>query len=72
MRQDFSRRVRIGINASWAVNITLLIAKIVAFFLSMSYSVLASAVDSLVDLLSQAGPGQPCTAVQSERWWRWW
>ena len=50
---DFSRRVRLGINASWAVNISLLVAKIVAFAVSQSYSVLASAVDSLVDLLSQ-------------------
>eukprot|EP00198_Chlamydomonas_reinhardtii_P008085 XP_001697422.1 CDF transporter, membrane protein [Chlamydomonas reinhardtii] len=49
----FARKVRIGINASWAVNTTLLVAKTVVFFLSGSYAVLASAVDSLVDLLSQ-------------------
>ncbi|GFR41467.1 hypothetical protein Agub_g2156 [Astrephomene gubernaculifera] len=51
---SFSRRVRFGINASWAVNILLLVAKVAAFVLSGSYAVLASAVDSLVDLLSQA------------------
>lgn len=35
------------------MNTTLLVAKTVVFFLSGSYAVLASAVDSLVDLLSQ-------------------
>ena len=49
----FARKVRIGINASWVVNILLLIAKTVVFVMSGSYAVLASAVDSLVDLLSQ-------------------
>ncbi|KAG2455092.1 hypothetical protein HYH02_000912 [Chlamydomonas schloesseri] len=49
----FARKVRIGINASWVVNILLLVAKTVVFILSGSYAVLASAVDSLVDLLSQ-------------------
>ena len=49
----FARKVRIGINASWVVNILLLIAKTTVFVLSGSYAVLASAVDSLVDLLSQ-------------------
>ncbi|KAG2440331.1 hypothetical protein HXX76_004436 [Chlamydomonas incerta] len=49
----FARKVRIGINASWVVNILLLIAKTAVFVLSGSYAVLASAVDSLVDLLSQ-------------------
>jgi hypothetical protein len=51
---DFARKVRIGINASWIINIGLLALKIVAFVLSSSYAVLASAVDSLVDTLSQA------------------
>ncbi|KAG2455097.1 hypothetical protein HYH02_000917 [Chlamydomonas schloesseri] len=51
--QAFARKVRIGINASWVVNILLLVAKTVVFILSGSYAVLASAVDSLVDLLSQ-------------------
>ncbi|GLC51496.1 hypothetical protein PLESTB_000508800 [Pleodorina starrii] len=50
----FSRRVRFGINASWVVNVLLLISKTLVFVLSGSYAVLASAVDSLVDLLSQA------------------
>ncbi|KAG2440336.1 hypothetical protein HXX76_004441 [Chlamydomonas incerta] len=50
---SFARKVRIGINASWVVNILLLIAKTAVFILSGSYAVLASAVDSLVDLLSQ-------------------
>lgn len=51
---SFSRRVRLGINASWFVNVVLLVAKTVAFVMSGSYAVLASAVDSLVDILSQA------------------
>lgn len=49
----FSKKVRWGIRASWVVNWLLLFAKIAAFVISLSYSVLASAVDSLVDLLSQ-------------------
>ena len=36
-------------------NILLLLAKIVAFVISLSYSVLASTIDSVVDLLSQVG-----------------
>jgi hypothetical protein len=48
---EFSRRVRLGINASWVVNVVLLVTKTAAFVLSGSYAVLASAVDSLVDLL---------------------
>ncbi|GLI68712.1 hypothetical protein VaNZ11_013195 [Volvox africanus] len=51
---SFSKRVRLGINASWFVNVILLISKAAAFVMSGSYAVLASAVDSLVDLLSQA------------------
>ncbi|EFJ44883.1 hypothetical protein VOLCADRAFT_94931 [Volvox carteri f. nagariensis] len=50
----FSRRVRLGINASWLINVLLLVSKAVVFGLSGSYAVLASAVDSLVDILSQA------------------
>ncbi|PNH12488.1 Metal tolerance protein 3 [Tetrabaena socialis] len=52
--KSFARRVRIGINASWTVNVLLLISKAGIFVLSGSYAVLASAIDSLVDLLSQA------------------
>ncbi|GLI69831.1 hypothetical protein VaNZ11_014538, partial [Volvox africanus] len=52
--EKFVRQIRIGINASWVVNIALLVVKIVAFVLSGSYAVLASAMDSLVDTLSQA------------------
>ncbi|KAG2497946.1 hypothetical protein HYH03_004208 [Edaphochlamys debaryana] len=52
--EAFSHRVRIGIRASWVVNCLLLVSKTAVFLLSGSYAVLASAVDSLVDLLSQA------------------
>lgn len=40
--------------ASFTVNLLLLIAKVWGFALSMSYSVLASAADSVVDIASQA------------------
>ena len=40
--------------ASFSVNLLLLIAKVWGFALSMSYSVLASAADSVVDIASQA------------------
>lgn len=56
----FSRKVRFGIRASWVVNWLLLFAKAAAFTLSLSYSVLASAVDSLVDLLSQVSQAILC------------
>jgi hypothetical protein len=51
---DFERKVRLGVNLSWAVNIMLFTSKVFVFAISGSFSVLASAVDSLVDLLSQA------------------
>ena len=38
---------------SWAVNIVLLVAKVYAFYISNSKSVLASLADSAVDLASQ-------------------
>ena len=44
---------KFAINASWVVNWLLLIAKIAGFIFSKSKSVLASLVDSVVDLLSQ-------------------
>lgn len=47
-------RNKFAMNLSWAVNILLFIAKVVAFALSRSFSVLASAADSFVDLSSQA------------------
>ncbi|KAG2496615.1 hypothetical protein HYH03_005436 [Edaphochlamys debaryana] len=53
-KEAFSSRVRIGIRASWVVNCLLLVSKTAVFVLSGSYAVLAAAVDSLVDLLSQA------------------
>lgn len=40
--------------ASFSVNFLLLVAKVWGFALSMSYSVLASAADSVVDIASQA------------------
>lgn len=40
--------------ASFTVNLLLLVAKVWGFALSMSYSVLASAADSVVDIASQA------------------
>ena len=39
---------------SFVANMGLLVAKLYGFWLSHSYSVLASAADSLVDILSQA------------------
>ena len=39
---------------SFVANVGLLVAKLYGFWLSHSYSVLASAADSLVDILSQA------------------
>lgn len=43
----------LAMNASWFVNVLLLAIKIVAFVVSSSKAVLASLVDSIVDLLSQ-------------------
>lgn len=51
---DNSLSATIAINASWAVNWLLLVAKVIAFIFSSSKAVLASLVDSVVDLLSQA------------------
>lgn len=48
-------KVRIAYNLSWAVNILLFGAKIYAFYVSHSKAVLASMVDSIVDLVSQVG-----------------
>ncbi len=50
---EVQRRIRIGMNTSWAANICLLLAKVVAFAVSLSFSVLASTIDSVVDILSQ-------------------
>jgi hypothetical protein len=50
---DLAWRVRLGMNLSWVVNISLLISKVAAFAVSRSYAVLASLIDSLVDLLAQ-------------------
>ncbi|KAL3131022.1 Photosystem II protein D1 [Trebouxia sp. C0009 RCD-2024] len=47
------RRASLAMNLSWAVNFLLLVVKFVAFGLSRSYSVLASAADSFVDIASQ-------------------
>lgn len=44
----------LAMNASWFVNVLLLTIKIVAFVVSSSKAVLASLVDSIVDLLSQS------------------
>ena len=50
---------------SFVANVGLLVAKLYGFFLSNSYSVLASAADSLVDILSQVSiPGDPITGSQ--------
>lgn len=48
------RRATVAMNLSWAVNFLLLVVKFVAFGLSRSFSVLASAADSFVDIASQA------------------
>eukprot|EP00891_Asterochloris_glomerata_P000292 jgi/Astpho2/292/fgenesh1_pg.00010_%23_53_t len=48
------RQTTAAMNFSWAANILLLAAKIAAFIFSLSFAVLASAADSLVDLASQA------------------
>lgn len=53
-RDEPSRDTSLAMNLSWFVNITLLAIKIVAFVVSSSKAVLASLVDSIVDLLSQA------------------
>lgn len=45
--------VQLGVNASWAANIVLLILKIFAYAVSGSEAVLAALADSVVDLISQ-------------------
>jgi hypothetical protein len=53
---DFHRmqgRIAFAMNASLVANVLLLVAKIVAFILSSSKAVLASAADSFVDIASQ-------------------
>jgi cation diffusion facilitator family transporter len=49
-----SRDASLAMNISWVVNVLLLIIKAIAFVFSSSKAVLASLVDSIVDLLSQA------------------
>lgn len=51
---DNSVTSRIAINASWAVNWFLLVAKLIAVILSSSKAVTAALADSAVDLVSQA------------------
>ena len=53
------RRMRFAMAASLVANVLLLASKIVAYALSHSKAVLASAADSFVDIASQARP--PCT-----------
>lgn len=48
------KRAKIAMNLSWAVNFLLLVVKFIAFGISRSFSVLASAADSFVDIASQA------------------
>ena len=50
------RRMRFAMGASLVANVLLLASKIVAYVLSHSKAVLASAADSFVDIASQAGP----------------
>lgn len=52
-KNTLQRRIRIGTTGSWVINILLLLAKIAAFAVSRSYSILASVVDSVVDIISQ-------------------
>lgn len=52
--QRLRRSVRVVIYTSLAANVLLLLAKLVAFVASGSMSVLASLVDSVIDLVSQA------------------
>lgn len=48
------KRAKVAMNLSWGVNFLLLVVKFIAFGLSRSFSVLASAADSFVDIASQA------------------
>eukprot|EP01040_Poterioochromonas_malhamensis_P017464 gene17464-20075_t len=51
---EHERSLSLAVNASWAVNWFLLIAKGITYALSASKAVLAALVDSAVDLVSQA------------------
>lgn len=51
---DRNGYITFAVNASWAVNWFLLIAKGIVFVMSSSKAVLAALVDSAVDLVSQA------------------
>jgi hypothetical protein len=48
---QFQRKLAVAYTLSWVVNILLLVAKLYAYYLSMSKAVLASAADSAVDLV---------------------
>ena len=52
-QETLSNSVSMATNLSLFVNILLLIAKIIAFAMTWSYAVIASLVDSVLDLLSQ-------------------
>jgi hypothetical protein len=51
---EHERSLSLAVNASWAVNWFLLIAKGITYAMSASKAVLAALVDSAVDLVSQA------------------
>ena len=61
------KRLRANMNlAMWSslvANVLLLIAKVVAYVLSHSSSILASAADSFVDIASQVRSSCTCTAT---------
>ncbi len=48
-----AKAASLAMNVSLVINVTLLIIKVIAFIFSSSKAVLASLVDSLVDILSQ-------------------
>lgn len=52
--EEHDRYLTLAVNASWAVNWFLLIAKGITYAMSASKAVLAALVDSAVDLVSQA------------------
>lgn len=52
--EEHERSLTLAVNASWAVNWFLLIAKGITYVMSASKAVLAALVDSAVDLVSQA------------------
>lgn len=51
--KPFRRQLTVAYNISWAVNIFLLGAKVYAFYITQSKAVLASLVDTVVDIASQ-------------------